>query len=65
LYPTVVKYSWFNARFKGREKGIGWRLDYFVVNKEAMKAVKDSQIDNDTLGSDHCPIVLHLDLEAL
>ena len=37
---------------------IGWRLDYFVVPKEFVEFVKDSRINNDVYGSDHCPIEL-------
>jgi exonuclease III len=47
-------------RTGGRAKNIGWRLDYFVVNQEALPYVKDSLINNDVFGSDHCPVELHL-----
>ncbi len=43
-------------RTGGRAKNIGWRLDYFVINTEAWKYVKESRINNDVHGSDHCPI---------
>jgi exonuclease III len=33
-------------RTGGRAKNVGWRLDYFLVNKEAMSVVKDSKINN-------------------
>jgi exonuclease III len=33
-------------RTGGRAKNIGWRLDYFVINKEGLKHVKDSLINN-------------------
>ena len=62
FYPTEVKYSWWSMRSGGRAKGIGWRLDYFVVPKEFQKFVKDSRINNDIMGSDHCPIELDLEL---
>jgi len=65
LHPTEVKYSFFSAKRNSREKGIGWRLDYFVVNKEMQKAVKTSDIDNVTLGSDHCPIEVTFELNAM
>ena len=48
-------------RTKGREKNIGWRLDYFLVNEENWSIVKDSRINNEIMGSDHCPIELDLD----
>jgi exonuclease III len=49
-------------RTGGRQKNIGWRLDYFIVNKEFQKYVQDSTINNDVFGSDHCPIELKLKL---
>ena len=58
LYPDTVKYSWWSYRFQSREKGIGWRLDYFVVSNRIMNEVKDSEILDQVEGSDHCPIVL-------
>ncbi len=63
LYPKTVKYSWWSMRTGGRAKNIGWRLDYFIVNEEAIKYVKDSLINNDVFGSDHCPVELHLMLK--
>ena len=62
LYPNTVKYSWWSYRFRAREKGIGWRIDYFVVSKRIISLVKDSEIRNDIYGSDHCPITLLIDL---
>ena len=62
FYPTTVKYSWWSMRTGGRAKNIGWRLDYFLVSEPSIKHVKDSTINNDIFGSDHCPIELTLDL---
>ena len=56
LYPTTVRYSWWSYRFNSREKNIGWRIDYFVVDNEFLSHVKDSLILNEISGSDHCPI---------
>lgn len=58
LYPTSVKYSWWSYRTRARERGIGWRIDYFVVSDRFMDNVKDSLIYDDVYGSDHCPIGL-------
>ena len=58
LYPEEVKYTWWSYLGHAREKGIGWRLDYFIVNKNFMKKVKDSIILDKVEGSDHCPIEL-------
>lgn len=60
LYPNKVKYSWWSYRMRARERGVGWRIDYFVVSDRFMKKVKDSLIYDDVEGSDHCPIGLIL-----
>ncbi|MHA1855635.1 MAG: exodeoxyribonuclease III [Promethearchaeota archaeon] len=51
-------YTWWSYRNNARERNIGWRLDYFVVNKGFMPYVKKSEILPDIMGSDHCPIQL-------
>ena len=58
LYPEKIKYSWWSYRMRARERGVGWRIDYFVVSDRFMNEVKDSLIYDDVLGSDHCPIGL-------
>jgi len=50
-------------RTGGRAKNIGWRLDYFLVDSKSIDLVKDSTINNDIYGSDHCPIELNLELK--
>lgn len=60
LYPNEVKYSWWSYRFNARANNAGWRIDYFVVSDRLMPHVKDSQIDGDIYGSDHCPVILDL-----
>lgn len=61
FYPDTIKYTWWSYLGHAREKNSGWRLDYFIVNNEAIDRVKDSIIYSDVLGSDHCPIGLEFD----
>ena len=56
LYNDTVKYTWWSYLGGARSKGIGWRIDYFIVNKEFIDKVEDSLIYSDIMGSDHCPI---------
>ncbi len=56
LYPEEVKYTWWSYMRNAREKNVGWRLDYFIVDEPFMSSVKDSLIYGDVMGSDHCPI---------
>ncbi len=58
LYPAEIKYTWWSYMRHAREKNVGWRLDYFIVDEDLMDSVKDSIIYSDIGGSDHCPIGL-------
>jgi exodeoxyribonuclease-3 len=60
LYPEKVQYTWWSQVTKARERGIGWRLDYFLVSKDLLPRVKDVIIHDDVMGSDHCPVELVL-----
>ncbi|MCS6984972.1 MAG: exodeoxyribonuclease III [Leptospiraceae bacterium] len=62
LYPDKVSYTWWQLQTRARERNIGWRIDYFVVDKPLLKRVKDIHHLNDHMGSDHCPILLVIDL---
>jgi len=53
-------YTWWVQWANARERNLGWRLDYFFVNKEFLPKVKASKILKDVLGSDHCPILLEI-----
>ena len=66
LHPEEKKYSFFSKRTKGKESNKGWRLDYFVVNKDAKNIeVKESDMtEKDKYNaSDHIPIFLTLYLK--
>jgi exodeoxyribonuclease-3 len=62
--PDTVKYSWWSYRFNARSRNAGWRIDYFLVTRDIVDKgwVTDTFIDNDILGSDHCPIGLVLEV---
>ena len=47
---------------RARERNVGWRIDYFVVSDRLMPKVKDVTIRGDVFGSDHCPVILDVDL---
>ncbi|MBC7875767.1 MAG: exodeoxyribonuclease III [Anaerolineales bacterium] len=60
LYPEKVQYTWWSQVTNARERGIGWRLDYFLVSKNLLPRVKDVIIHDQVTGSDHCPAELVL-----
>jgi exodeoxyribonuclease III len=50
------QYSWWSYRTRARERGIGWRIDYFCASQDLKKKIKESFIREDIMGSDHCPV---------
>ncbi|MFA5766161.1 MAG: exodeoxyribonuclease III, partial [Bacilli bacterium] len=62
LYPEKIQYTWWSYRFFAREKGIGWRIDYFIASEILKNSLKDIFIHDQTLGSDHCPVEMTIAL---
>jgi exodeoxyribonuclease-3 len=63
LHPEKVgAYSYWDMKTFARERNVGWRIDYFFINKEIVKKVKDCKILENIMGSDHCPIELKIEL---
>ncbi len=61
FYPDKIgAYSWWSYMGKARENNTGWRIDYFVVSDNLKGKIKDAEIHADTIGSDHCPVVLYI-----
>ena len=60
LNPGVAKYSWWSYRFQARAKGVGWRIDYFLVSDNLKDRIAGAEIRDDIFGSDHCPVDLLL-----
>jgi len=55
-------YTWWSYRWWARQKNIWRRLDYFLVSEDLIWKVKNMEHLDKQLGSDHCPIVLDIDL---
>jgi exodeoxyribonuclease-3 len=58
--PEKVQYTWWTYRAEARARGIGWRIDYFLISEALVSRVKDVIIHEDVPGSDHCPVELVL-----
>ena len=58
LYPERVQYTWWTYISNARERGVGWRIDYFLVSENLVSRVKDVVIHDNVPGSDHCPVEL-------
>lgn len=54
------QYTWWTYRYNARVNNIGWRIDYFVINREFRNRLKSAFILKDVMGSDHAPIGITL-----
>ena len=62
LYPDKTDcYTWWSYMRKAREKNVGWRIDYFIVSDSIKNKIKEANIYQEIMGSDHCPIGLEID----
>jgi|TARA_B100002003_G_C14043043_1_gene502513 exodeoxyribonuclease-3 len=58
--PEIIKYSWWSYMAAARSKNIGWRIDYFIVSESLKNRIKHTDILDQVMGSDHCPILLEI-----
>lgn len=60
FHPREVAYTWWDMKTRSRERNVGWRIDYFFVDKSLEANMKEAIILTDVAGSDHCPVGLSL-----
>ena len=61
LYPDRAQYTWWTYISNARARGVGWRIDYFLISESLVSRVKDVVIRDEIMGSDHCPVELILE----
>lgn len=62
-HPQEEKaYTWWSYMRRSRQRDAGWRIDYFLVSASLAPDVRETMIYKDTMGSDHCPVGLVLQL---
>jgi exodeoxyribonuclease-3 len=57
-------YSWWDLKTRARDRGVGWRIDYFFVSADLKRKVKAAYILADVMGSDHCPVGIDLEIKG-
>lgn len=63
FYPdTPDKYSYWDQITRARERNVGWRIDYFLVDEALKPNLKSATILDEIMGSDHCPVVIELEI---
>lgn len=61
LHPDEVRYTWWSHWGHARANNVGWRIDYFFTSKDLKKNLKSAEINNNVMGSDHCPVSIELE----
>ena len=63
LHPDLTgAYSWWSYRFRARQNNAGWRIDYFLVSDRIKEKIVTASILSEVMGSDHCPVMLEIEL---
>ena len=55
-------YTWWSFRANSRTKNLGWRIDYHMASAALEKQLKRSIIMPDAKHSDHCPLMVEVDM---
>ena len=59
--PGVTdQYSWWHLLSRGRERNVGWRIDYFLMAQNRLDRVGEITYLHAQMGSDHCPLSMVL-----
>ncbi len=56
------QYSWWSYRAGARKNNKGWRIDYIAVTDNLKEDLLESQIFQDAVHSDHCPVYCKIKL---
>jgi len=66
LHPDARdQYSYWDAWRERRARNIGWRIDYVFVSRELLPRVRGAFIQQEVMGSDHCPVGIDLEIDLL
>jgi exodeoxyribonuclease III len=55
-------YTWWSFRANSRAKNLGWRIDYQLVTRNLEHKLVRSVLLPDARHSDHCPVLMEIDL---
>ena len=61
LYPDLEEhYTYWDQITRARDRNVGWRIDYMIVDSELVSKIKEVQQLDQVMGSDHCPVKLEI-----
>jgi len=60
LHPGEQSFSWWPYWRHCRQRNIGWRIDYVLIDKRLRPQLQNASIFSQYSGSDHCPVGVEL-----
>ncbi|MBX3745473.1 MAG: exodeoxyribonuclease III [Verrucomicrobiae bacterium] len=63
--PGGGHYTWWSPMSGARARNVGWRIDYVLVSAALRPRLRSAFIRNEIMGSDHCPVGVELEPDAL
>jgi len=60
---TPELYTWWSHFGGARERNVGWRIDYVMLDSSIIEILKKANIHPEVMGSDHCPVSIELSIE--
>jgi len=60
--PDPHQYTWWSYRTNARAKNLGWRIDYNMVAEPLKENLSRAVILPDAKHSDHCPVLLEINI---
>lgn len=55
-------YTWWSHWGGARERNVGWRIDYVMIDESLQSIIKNAKIHPEVMGSDHCPVSIEISL---
>lgn len=62
FHPEPGLYSWWDYKTRARERNVGWRIDYFMVDQAFAAKLTGASILSEVPGSDHAPVEITMTL---
>jgi len=58
--PEKGHYTFWSRIANARARNVGWRIDYFLIDRDSRERLRAAAHQPSVMGSDHCPISLTL-----
>lgn len=58
---SAGNYTWWSMRGDVRQRNVGWRLDYALVDERIKPRLRSCFHQSEQLGSDHCPVLVDIE----